>query len=132
MGKDTEIKLVGQPIFKQVLDLIERVNIQSIVKKHDADRYYKAFKAKTHLVTMLFGILSRCDSMTEICEGLRAMGGKLNHLGLNKSPAKSTASDGLRNRPNEFFEVYISVWWIATKVFCRTAEPLGLPSRKCF
>jgi hypothetical protein len=110
MGKDTEIKLVGQPIFKQVLDLIERVNIQSIVKKHDADRYYKAFKAKTQLVTMLFGILSRCDSMTEICEGLRAMGGKLNHLGLNKSPAKSTASDGLRNRPNKFFEdVYFSL-----------------------
>jgi Transposase DDE domain/Domain of unknown function (DUF4372) len=110
MGKITEIKLVGQPIFKQVLDLIERVNIQSIVKKHDSDRYYKAFKAKTHLTTMLFGILSRCDSMTEICEGLRAMGGKLNHLGLDKSPAKSTASDGLRNRPNKFFEdVYFSL-----------------------
>jgi hypothetical protein len=110
MSKITEIKLVGQPIFKQVLDLIDRVNIQGIVKKHDADRYYKAFKAKTHLVTMLFGILSRCDSMTEICEGLRAMGGKLNHLGLGKSPAKSTASDGLRNRPNKFFEdVYFSL-----------------------
>jgi adenylate cyclase class IV len=110
MGKDTEIKFVGQPIFKQVVDLIERVNIQSLIKKHDADRYYKAFKAKTHLVTMLFGILSRCDSMTEICEGLRAMGGKLNHLGFDKSPAKSTASDGLRNRPNKFFEdVYFSL-----------------------
>ncbi len=110
MSKNTEIKLVGQPIFKQVLDLIDRVNIPSIVSKHDSDRYYKAFKSKTHLVTMLFGILSRCDSMTEICEGLRAMGGKLNHLGLNKSPAKSTASDGLRNRPNKFFEdVYFSL-----------------------
>jgi hypothetical protein len=110
MGKNTEIKLVGQPIFKQILDLIDRVNIPSLVRKHDADRYYKAFKAKTQLVTMLFGILSRCDSMTEICEGLRAMGGKLNHLGLNKSPAKSTASDGLRNRPNKFFEdVYFSL-----------------------
>lgn len=43
MGKITEIKLVGQPIFKQVLDLIDRVNISSIVRKHDADRYYKAF-----------------------------------------------------------------------------------------
>jgi len=110
MGKDTEIKLVGQPIFKQVLDLIDRVNIQGLIKKHDADRYYKAFKAKTHLTTMLFGILSRCDSMNEICEGLRAMKGKLNHLGLMKAPAKSTASDGLRNRPSKFFEdVYFSL-----------------------
>jgi len=110
MGKITEIKLVGQPIFKQVLDLTERVNIPALVKKHSADHYYKAFQAKTQLLTMLFGILSRCDSMNEICEGLRAMGGKLNHLGLTKAPAKSTACDGLRNRPSRFFEdVYFSL-----------------------
>jgi len=42
--------------------------------------------------------------MNEICEGLRAMGGKLNHLGLDKAPAKSTACDGLRNRDSKFFE----------------------------
>ena len=48
--------------------------------------------------------------MHEICEGLRAMGGKLNHLGLQKAPAKSTASDGLRNRPSKIFEeVYFSL-----------------------
>jgi len=41
--------------------------------------------------------------MTEACEGLRALGGKLNHLGLEKAPAKSTASDGLRNRDNIIF-----------------------------
>ena len=42
--------------------------------------------------------------MTEICEGLRALGGKLNHLGLEKAPAKSTACDGLRNRDSRVFE----------------------------
>ena len=110
MDKIKEIKFVGQPIFKQIIDLIEKVNISSIIKSHDSDRYYKAFKSKTHLITMLFGILSRCDSMTETCEGLRALGGKLNHLGLDKAPAKSTASDGLRNRDNRFFEsLYFSL-----------------------
>ena len=110
MGKDIEIKFVGQPIFKQVINLLEAVSIKSLVNKHNADHYYKAFKAKTQLITVLFGILSRCDSMTEICEGLRAMGGKLNHLGLKKAPAKSTACDGMRNRDNKFFEdVYFSL-----------------------
>ena len=104
MDKNTEIKFVGQPIFKQILDLVNKVNISSIIKANNSDRYYKAFKSRTHLLTMLFGILSRCDSMTETCEGLRALGGKLNHLGLDKAPAKSTASDGLRNRDNQFFE----------------------------
>ena len=53
---------------------------------------------------MLFGILSCCDSITEICEELLAFGGKLNHLGLEKAQAKSTACDGLRNRDSKFFE----------------------------
>jgi len=104
MDKNKEIKFVGQPIFKQIINLIDAISIKSLVKKHNADHYYKAFKAKTQLITVLFGILSRCDSVTEICEGLRALGGKLNHLGLERAPAKSTACDGMRNRDNKFFE----------------------------
>ncbi len=110
MSKNNEINFVGQPILKQILKLIEAVNIQGLINKHQSDYYYKAFKSRTHIITMLFGILSRCDSMTEICEGLRALGGKLNHLGLTKAPAKSTASDGLRNRDHKFFEsLYFSL-----------------------
>jgi len=104
MDKNTEIKFVGQPIFKQIVNLTNTANIARIIKMHRSDYYYKAFKTRTHLTTMLFGILSRCDSMTEICEGLRALGGKLNHLGLEKAPAKSTACDGLRNRSSKVFE----------------------------
>ena len=45
--------------------------------------------------------------MGEICDGMSSLAGKLNHLGLLASPAKSTAGDGLRDRDNEFFkEVY--------------------------
>jgi len=110
MNKDNEIKLVGQPIFSQIVRLIERIDLKGIINKHNTNYYYKAFDGKTHLITLLFGILSRCDSITEICEGLRAMGGKLNQIGLTKSPAKSTVSDGMRNRDNRFFEeIYFSL-----------------------
>jgi len=104
MSKDTEIKFVGQPIFNQVLKLIDKNDFNQIVNEHNADHYYKAFKSWDHIVTMLFGILSRCDSMAETCEGLKAMSGKLQQLGLKQAPAKSTAGDGLRNRDNKFFE----------------------------
>jgi hypothetical protein len=104
MGKDTEIKLVGQPIFSQVLKLVDKWEFGKLVKAKKSDHYYKAFKSWTHFVTMMFGILSRCDSMAETCEGLSGMSGKLNHLGLSKAPAKSSAGDGLRNRNSEFFE----------------------------
>jgi hypothetical protein len=113
MSKDTEtrlneevgqVKFVGQPVFGQLLKLIDKSAFVGLVKGKRTDYYYKAFKSWDHLVTMLFGILSRCDSMAEICEGLKGLGGKLNHLGLQKSPAKSTAGDGLRNRDSSFFE----------------------------
>lgn len=104
MSKNTELKLVGQPIFAQVLKLIDVVDFRQLVKEHKSDRYYKSFRSWDHVVTMLFGILSRCDSMTESCEGLKGMSGKLNHLNISKAPAKSSAGDGLRNRDPRFFE----------------------------
>lgn len=104
MGKNTELKLVGQPILSQVLKLIDQRDFKQLVKRTKSDRYYKSFKSWDQLVTMLFGIMSRCDSMTEACEGLKGMSGKLNHLSLAKAPAKSSAGDGLRSRNNEFFE----------------------------
>ena len=77
MSKNTEIKFVGQPIFKQIMNLADAVNIESLVRKHNSDYYYKAFKTRTQLITMLFGILSRCYSMTEIGEGMRAIKKKM-------------------------------------------------------
>ncbi len=104
MSKDTEIKFVGQPIFGQIMKLIDRSTFVQLVRDKKSDYYYKAFKSWDELIVMLFGILSRCDSMAEICEGMKALGGKLNHLSMQKAPAKSTASDGLRNRDSSFFE----------------------------
>ena len=91
MDKTTEIKFVGQPIFSQLLKLVNKEDFNKAVKEQCSDYYYKSFKSWSHTVTMLFGILSRCDSMAEPCEGLMAFSGKLNHLGLDKAPAKSTA-----------------------------------------
>ncbi|MBS1781852.1 MAG: hypothetical protein JSS78_02180 [Bacteroidetes bacterium] len=53
---------------------------------------------------MLFGILSRCDSMGEVCDGLRGLEGKLNYFGIDKSPAKSTVCDRLRGWEEAFFK----------------------------
>ena len=39
MGKITEIKFVGQPIFKQILNLVDRVDITGMIRKHGSDYY---------------------------------------------------------------------------------------------
>lgn len=104
MDKISSNNFVGQPIFKQIINLIPKNKFDGLALSHEADRYYKTFTTWNQFLTMMFGILSRCDSMGEICDGMMALDGKLNHLGLSASPAKSTASDGLRNRNNVFFQ----------------------------
>lgn len=103
-NKDNDKHLVGQPVFRQLLNLIPSNLLERVTRKHKSDRYYKTFDTRIQLITMLFGIFSRCDSMGEVCDNLRALGGKLNHLDMRASPAKSTAGDGLRGRPNEVFK----------------------------
>lgn len=100
--------LIGQPILKQLINFIPKNKFNLLAREYNADKYYKSFSSWTQLVSMLFGVLSRCDSSGEVCDGMRALEGKLNHLGMQNSPAKSTFGDGLRNRNNEFFrEVYL-------------------------
>ena len=132
MRKNTEIKLVGQPILKQVLNLVDTLVFKRLVKERSSDYYYKSFKTWPHFVTMMFGVLSRCDSMTETCEGLRAMSGKLNHLGLEKSPAKSSAGDGLRNRKADFFEALYYTLTARYSSFLSDSQTYGLTIKELF
>lgn len=93
MGKDTTKNLVGQPIFKQIVKQLPREQFDLLVKQCGSDRYYKAFFSWDQLIVMLFGIFSRCDSMGEVCDSMRALEGKLSYLNMDCAPAKSTAGD---------------------------------------
>jgi hypothetical protein len=123
MGKDTTKHLVGQPIFKQIMNILPRDEFDLLAQQCGSNRYYKTFYAWDQLVLMLFGIFSRCDSMGEVCDGMRALAGKLNFLGMDSSPSKSTAGDALRDRDNEVFKRY---YFALIKYF----EPLLSVSRK--
>jgi len=94
----------GQPIFSQLINLIPRHKISQISKTHRADRYYKKFKTYEHLITMLYAIWSNCSSIREVTTGLLACSSKINHLGMNYFPRRSTLSDANRNRSAQVFE----------------------------
>jgi hypothetical protein len=55
MSKNTEIKLVGQPIFKHIINLVNKVDMQGLINEHNSDYYYKTFKTRTHLFNKFFG-----------------------------------------------------------------------------
>jgi hypothetical protein len=110
MSKDKTKKLVGQPIMNQIIRLIPKSKLLDISKETQCDRYYKKIPLRKHLSTMLFGVLSRCNSIREICTGMLLCEGKLNHIGLEKVIPKSTLADANRDRSNEVFEtVYYSL-----------------------
>lgn len=94
---------IGQPIFSQILMSIDRTKVRQIVKEQKSDRYYKRFKTWDHLITMLYAVLSDCKTLRELTTGLLACEGKLNHLGIEHAPKRSTISDGNKKRSSHVF-----------------------------
>ena len=106
MGKDSEKSLVGQPIYNQILKIIPRELFNRIVLEQKSDYRCRTFSSWDELVTLLFGILERCDSAREVCDGMAALGGKLNYLGMDSAPAKSTFNDALNKRGSSVYEQF--------------------------
>jgi hypothetical protein len=97
-------KFTGQPVLLQILDVIPSSLINKANRKHQANRYYKRLPLRIHLVSLLYGVLSYCNGLREMCEGLLACEGKLLHLGFDKAPARSTLSDANTKRSYRVFE----------------------------
>jgi Transposase DDE domain/Domain of unknown function (DUF4372) len=94
----------GQPIFNQVLSFIPRGEIATISNSCQSDRYCKTFGTYEHLVTILYSILNRCDSLREVTTGLLAWDHRILHLGLKGHPRRSTLSDANKRRSEQVFE----------------------------
>ena len=108
---DKSTNYLGQPIFTQVLSLIDDSLINKSCKKHQSNKYSKSLSFKDHLVTMLYCVFTRCTSIREVQTGLELCNGKLNHLNLTKVPPRSTLSDGNKKRSSKVFEtLYLSLY----------------------
>lgn len=102
MGKHTFFS--GQPILSQIIKLIPKQLVDHAAQDYDADRYYKKFKTWDHLVTLMFGCFSHCNSIREMITGLQASQNRISHLNLNYTPRRSTFADANAQRPAAVFE----------------------------
>ena len=98
------LNLSGQPIFSQLLSIIDFNLIRKVTRENVSDRYYKKFKTKDHLITMLYCVFHKCTSIREVTTGMQACINKLNHLGMAYCPRRSTLSDANKSRSFEVFE----------------------------
>jgi Transposase DDE domain/Domain of unknown function (DUF4372) len=91
-------------IFSQILQLISRLEFETAVRQHNAERHARGFSSWGQFVAMLFCQLGHAQSLREICGGLAASEGKLRHLGLPAAPARSTLAYANEHRPWQLYE----------------------------
>ncbi len=80
MSKSTHF--IGQPLYSQVIKMLDKSKILQISRKNGGERYTKRFDAWIHLVVMLYAVIKRFDSLREITTSLLADTHKLAHIGI--------------------------------------------------
>ena len=109
MGKSTHF--FGQPVYGQLIKSLDREKIIELSRKNGGEKYIKSFTGFTHLLTMLYAVIMRFDSLREIEAAMTAEERKLHHIGIDKVPKRSTLSDANARRSEKFFEdVYRDVY----------------------
>ncbi|MGQ0696571.1 MAG: IS4 family transposase [Nitrospiraceae bacterium] len=90
--------------FAQMLTLIDRTAFARAVQQHQAERGTKGFSCWDQLVSMLFCQMGSAHSLREICGGLATALGKLVHLGVRRTPTRSTLAYANAHRPWQLYE----------------------------
>lgn len=101
MSKDTHF--IGQPVYVQLLNLVDRKKIKDLSLRGGHDRYVKKLDGYTHFVAFLFAVLMRFDTLRETIIGMMAEANKLQHLGVDYLVKRSTLSDANNRRSSQFF-----------------------------
>ena len=102
MGKGTHF--IGQPMFGQLISLIDKSRVLGFSREKGGERYVKHFDAWQHLVVMLYAVIKRFDSLREVTDSMFPEARKLSHLGIGMMPRRSTLSDANARRPESVFE----------------------------
>ena len=122
MNKGTHF--IGQPIYGQVTDLLDRQKILRISRGKGGERYVKHFDAWRHLVVMLYAVVKRFDSLREITDPMFPGVRKLSHPGIGLMPRRSTLADANARRPESIFEA------ICRNLYATFRHGLSSDSRK--
>lgn len=91
-------------LFSQLVGIFDRGRFHKLVVEHRAERHAKGFSCWDQFVAMLFCQLAQAKSLREICGGLACCNGKLRHLGVGRTPKKSTLSYANAHRPWQLFQ----------------------------
>lgn len=102
MGKSSHF--IGQPMYGQVIKLLDKSKILQISRENGGERYTKRFNGWIHLVVMLYAVIMHFDSLREITASLLTDARKLSHLCITFKIGRSTLADANKRRSEAIFE----------------------------
>ena len=97
---------VGRYVFSQVVKYIPRYQFDKCVEKYRGDWHVKDLTCYNQLLHLLFGQLTSCDSLRDICLCLDAYKDILYHLGFGNTVNQSSLSRANDNRNYRIYEEF--------------------------
>ena len=94
----------GRYIFSQITDFIPRYQFDKFVLKHKGERHMRELTSYNHLLYLLYGHLSPCDSLRDICLCIDNHKDIIYHCGFNKSVDSTTLSRANKSRSYKILE----------------------------
>ena len=98
-------------VFTQISQLIDKNLVNSVIRKHKANKHSKGFPVWNQLMCMIFSQLSNAQSLRDITYGMSSTAGNLHHLDIRRLPKRSTLSYVNKHRKWEVFrDIYLSLF----------------------
>lgn len=115
---------VGRYVFSQVVKYIPRYQFDKCVKKYRGDWHVKDLTCYNQLLYLLFGQLTSCESLRDICLCLGAHKDILYHLGFGNTVNQSSLSRANDNRDYRIYEEFgIYMINLVRPLYARTSIP---------
>ena len=111
-------------VFAQLMDFVPYTEFQKCVARYHADRHLRRFSCWDQWVCMAFAQLTHRESLRDLESCLRAVSGKLYHLGLRGEVSRSTLADANERRDwRVYADLAKTLIAIARPLYAQ--EPLG-------
>lgn len=93
-------------VFAQLTDFLPKRVFDTIVQRHDGDKYVRHFSCWNQMLCMIFGQLTNRESLRDLMLAIDAHTSKRYHLGLGKSVTRSNLAKANERRSWKMFEQY--------------------------
>ena len=96
----------GRYVFSQVVDFVPRYEFDKIVAKYNGNYHARELSCYNQFLHLLFGQLTGCSSLREICLCLEAHKSILYHLGFGKTVDSTSLSRANERRSWKIYEEF--------------------------